>query len=44
MNKEDLWKLFTKTGDLNYYIKYKEMTSKGIDRLGDNESKGNNIK
>ena len=44
MYREDLWNLFCKTGNIDYFIKYKEMIEKGIDKLGDNESKGNNIK
>ena len=44
MYKKDLWELFTKTGNITYFIKYKEMIDKGIDKLGDNESKRNSIK
>jgi len=26
MNKKDLWLLFKKTGKIEYYLKYKELT------------------
>ena len=26
MNKEDLWLLFVKTGKIEYYLKYKNLT------------------
>ena len=42
MTREDIWNLFTKTGDINYYLKYKDMLDKGLDKIGDNESKWNN--
>ena len=42
MTKEDIWNLFVKTGDISYYLRYKEMMNKGLDKIGDNESKGNN--
>ena len=42
MTKEEIWNLFTKTGDISYYLRYKDMTYKGLDKIGDNESKGNN--
>lgn len=42
MNKDDLWALFRKTGNIYYYIKYKDMLEKGIDKLENRESKGNN--
>ena len=29
MTKEDLWSLFKKTGNITYYLKYKEMIKKG---------------
>ncbi len=29
MTKEDLWNLFKKTGNITYYLKYKEMIKKG---------------
>ena len=38
MNKDDLWKLFTITGNINYFIKYKNMIQEGIDYIGDNKS------
>lgn len=28
MNKEDIWKLFELTGDINYYLDYKKIESK----------------
>lgn len=37
LNKDDVWKLFVKTGKLEYYVKYKEMLEGKIDTLGDNE-------
>lgn len=42
MNKNDIWQLFKMTGKIEYFIKYKEMQEKGIDYIGDNESKRNN--
>jgi hypothetical protein len=42
MNKNDIWNLFKMTGKIEYFVKYKEMTKKGIDYIGNNESKGNN--
>lgn len=44
MNKNDIWNLFKITGKIEYFLKYKEMTEKGIDYIGDNESKRNNNK
>jgi hypothetical protein len=38
MTRDDLWTLFKKTGDISYYIKYKDMLDKGLDRIGDNKS------
>lgn len=38
MTKSDLWNLFSKTGDISYYLKYKEIVSKGLDVIGDNKS------
>ena len=38
----DIWNLFKLTGKIEYYIKYKEMTKKGIDYIGDKENKRNN--
>lgn len=29
MTKDDLWNLFKKTGNITYYLKYKEMIKKG---------------
>lgn len=29
MTKDDLWNLFKMTGDITYYLKYKEMIKKG---------------
>jgi hypothetical protein len=44
MTKEDIWVLFKKTGNINYYIKYKDMIEKGIDKLENRESKRDNTK
>ena len=38
MSKEDIWNLFKKTGDISYYIKYKDLLDKGLDKIGDNKS------
>ena len=38
MNKKLLWDLFKNTGKIEYYIKYKSMLEKGIDKLEDRES------
>ena len=38
----DIWNLFKMTGKIEYFLKYKDMKEKGLIRLGDNESKGNN--
>ena len=38
MNKQDVWNMFKKTGNINYFIKYKNMIHKGIDYIGDNKS------
>ena len=38
MNKNDVWRLFEKTGKLEYYLKYKDMIEKKVDNLGDNKS------
>ena len=43
MNKYDLWLLFKKTGKIEYYLKYKEVT-KGNEKYGNNESERNNNK
>lgn len=29
MTKDDLWQLFKQTGNISYYLKYKEMLKKG---------------
>lgn len=29
MTKEDVWNLFKKTGNITYYLKYKEMIKEG---------------
>jgi hypothetical protein len=44
MNINDIWVLFKKTGNINYYIKYKDMIEKGIDKLENRESKRDNTK
>lgn len=41
MNKNDVWSLFTKTGKVQYYLKYKSMIEKKADNLGNNGSKRN---
>ena len=38
MSRSDIWNLFKKTDNINYYIKYKEMILKGIDKLENRES------
>jgi len=38
MSINEIWNLFKITGNLNYYIKYREMINKGIDKIGDNKS------
>lgn len=38
MNANDVWKLFEKTGKLEYYIMYRKMREGKIDTLGDKES------
>ena len=30
MNKNDLWKLFQKTGKIEYYLKYKKMKKETV--------------
>lgn len=42
MNKNDIWNLFKMTGKIEYFLKYREMIEKGIDKIGSNESRGNN--
>lgn len=44
MNINDIWNLFKITGNIDYYIKYKDMIDKGLDKLGNNEGKRNNNK
>ena len=39
MNINDVWNLFRITGKIEYFLKYKDMQSKGMITLGDNESK-----
>lgn len=41
MNKNDVWSLFKMTGKIEYFLKFKEMQEKGVEYLGDNESKRN---
>ena len=41
MNKDDVWNLFSKTGKIEYYLKYKEMLEKKADNLGNSEVRGN---
>ena len=38
MTRNDIWVLFKKTGNISYYIKYKEKIEKGIDKLEDRKS------
>ena len=38
MTRDDLWLLFKRTGNISYYIKYKDMLDKGLDRTGNNKS------
>ena len=40
MTKEDIWKLFELTGNISYYIKYKEMINEGS-KNGNNKGKWN---
>lgn len=42
MTKEDIWNLFKYTGKIEYYLIYKDMHDRKIDKVGDKESKGNN--
>ncbi len=44
MRIEEIWELFKITGNINYFIKYKDMKDKGLDRIGNNESKRNSNK
>ena len=34
MNKKDIWLLFTKTGKIEYYLKYKELEELEHDQEG----------
>ncbi len=38
MTINDVWNLFKKTGNIEYYIKYKKMIDEGIDKLEDRKS------
>lgn len=38
MNINDVWRLFEKTGKIEYYIKYKQMLEGKIDTLGSDRS------
>ena len=38
MKKDEIWKLFEITGNINYYLKYIDMNNKGIDKLEDRKS------
>lgn len=38
MTKNDVWNLFKKTGNIEYYIKYRYMIEKGLDKLEDRKS------
>ena len=42
MNIIDVWNLFKMTGKIEYFLKYKDMQSKGMITLGNNESKRDN--
>ena len=42
MNRNDIWNLFKLTGKIEYFLKYKDMINKGIDRIETTESTGNN--
>lgn len=35
MNKYDFWLLFTKTGKIEYYLKYKNFEDEGMDAKED---------
>ncbi len=37
MTKDDVWRLFMMTGNINYYIKYKKMLEEGVVELGANK-------
>lgn len=38
MNKNDLWLLFTKTGKIEYYLKYKNYQNKKEDIAKDDQT------
>ena len=38
MKRKDVWELFKKTGNINYYIKFKYMIKKGLDKLENRKS------
>ncbi len=42
MNRNDIWSLFKMTGKIEYFLKYREMCEKGIDKIGNNESRRDN--
>ena len=42
MTKYDIWNLFVRTGNISYYLRYKEMINKGLEKYGNNQDKGNN--
>ena len=37
MNINDVWNLFKITGKVEYFLKYKDMQSKGMSSIGDSE-------
>ncbi|MBO5530711.1 MAG: hypothetical protein J5970_04860 [Bacilli bacterium] len=43
MTKDDIWNLFVQTGNISYYLKYKEET-KGFENYGNNKSERDNNK
>jgi hypothetical protein len=42
MTKDDIWNLFVQTGNISYYLKYKE--TKGFENYGNNKSERDNNK
>lgn len=42
MNRNDIWNLFKLTGKIEYFLKYKDMINKGIDKIETTGSTGNN--
>ncbi len=42
MNRNDIWNLFKITGKVEYFLKYREMIEKGIDKIETSESKRDN--